>query len=165
MDDFTKKMVQDHMLVARTITQVNMIEQIIDAYIAEFYTRCPAAGYQQPYLALIRDVLHNKGVTLNTKVEILFKIFKRTDPKRITQGSKKDFQDWMRIRNIFAHGVYVSDDGGGKIHLAGEAYVSNDQVEIFMELQQKIHMQLERFSELRGAYFSDMPTAEWGEKK
>lgn len=148
--------VRDYNSIALVITQANAIERTIDSIIANYYTR-REGDYQGVYLAFIYDVLYDKGVTLNTKIEILFKTLKKHDSSRIIKGSKKNFQDWLKIRNILAHGQYIHNPGNGKILFAGKSYSPKNEKDRFMEYQRKILHQLDLFSELYGPYFYDIP--------
>lgn len=152
-------LIRDYNSIALVITQANAIERTVDSIIADYYTR-REGDYYGAYLAFIYDVLYDKGVTLNTKIEILFKILKKHDNSRIIQGSKKNFQDWLRIRNILAHGQYIHDPGNGKILFAGKSYNPKNEEGRFMEYQRKILHQLDLFSELYSPYFYNIPISE-----
>lgn len=151
----------EQLSVARTITQANMIEGMMDAYIAEFYTRCPAGDYLQPYLALIYDVLASRNMTLNAKVDILFKVYKRINPKHATKKHRKNYAAWIEIRNKFAHGRHIGSSDGYKLFYAGEFLNVTALADEFMEYQRKITEHMEVYSELRGAYFNQIPTRAW----
>lgn len=154
-----------HIYIARTIMQANAIEGIVDAYIAEYYTRCPAADYREPYLKFIYDVLSDRGVTFNAKVDILFKIFKRINATYATNKNREVYKNWLRIRNKFAHGKYIGDDQEGKLFYSGEYYNVKSLANDFMILQQEINIHLDIYKELRGVYFNHIPTKNWEKKK
>lgn len=151
--------VRDYSSIALVITQANAIEQIIDSIIANYYTG-REGDYHEVYLAFIHDVLYDKGVTLNTKIEILFKILKKHDSSQILKGSKKNFQAWLKIRNILAHGRYIHNPGNGRILFAGKSYSPKDEEYRFMRFQRKILYQLELFSELYSPYIYNIPISE-----
>ncbi len=151
--------------VARTISQANMIEGMIDAYIADFYTRCPAADYQASYLAFRWDILANRNVTLNAKIDILFKVFKRVNAIYATKASRKKYTAWLEIRNKFAHGQQISSSEGDKLFYGGEFLDAKALADEFMTHQQAIIAHMDKYGELRGPYFNQIPTKEWESKK
>lgn len=160
-EDFAQKLLLEQALIGRVITQATSIEHMIDAYIADFYTRCPAAEYQAPYLAFIYDIMNDRGVSLNTKISIIFKIYVRLyGPEN--KPSRSLFDKWVDVRNIFAHGNYIADKG---ILYGGEFYDVSELADKHAKLQLKINIELEKFAELCGPYFNHFPTKEWERKK
>lgn len=159
-DDFAQKIITQHALIARVITQATSIESIINAYIAEYYTHHPNSDYQNSYLSLIFDILNNRSVSLNTKIEILFKVFKRIDKNRIGKGDNATFVHWLEIRNIFAHGKMIND----KILYYGNFFDIQEQSDKHAGYQIKINVILDKFSELRGQYFNQFPIREESKK-
>ena len=147
--------------VARTITQANMMEGMIDAYIADFYTRCPAADYKASYLAVRWDILANRNVTLNAKIDILFKVFKRIDPAHATSTYRKKYVTWLEIRNKFAHSQQVGSSDGDKLFYGGEFLDAEALANDFMTYQQEIMIHMDKYAELKGPYFNHIPTKEW----
>ena len=159
--DATNRLVLDQVLIGRVMTQATSIERMIGAYIAEFYTRCPAADYREVYLAFMYDVMDSRGVALDTKIEILSKIYQRMLGKD-HKLNKTLFKKWLKIRNILAHGVYITDKG---ILYGGEFSDINKLAASHANLQVSIHAELERLSDLRGPYFNHFPTKEWENQK
>jgi len=165
LQDVICKALGVHISVAQTITQANMVEGMIDAYIAEFYTRCPAADYQAPYLAFRWDVLANRNVTLNAKIDILFKVFKRIDPAHATKANRKKYVAWLEIRNKFAHGQQVGSPEGDKLFYGGEFFNAEALADDFMAHQRAIMVHMHKYAELKGPYFNRIPTKNWEGKK
>lgn len=164
-DNSTAVELNTHIFIARTITQANMLEGMIDAYIAEFYTKCPEADYQQPYLTLMYDVLNNSRITLYTKIDILFKVFKRINPDNATKAKRNIYIKWLELRNKLAHGRFIGDNEGGRLLYGGEYYDAATLADEFIKLQQDIMKHLEVYRELRGPYFNHIPTKNWEKKK
>ncbi len=160
-DDLTSKLIMDQALIGRVITQATSIEHMINAYVAEFYTRCPNADYQPIYLAFMYDLMNGRGISLDTKINILAKIYKRLlgDKNKL---NKSLFKNWLKIRNMFAHGTYI---GGKGILYGGEFFDVGEQAENHAEQQIRIHAELDKLSDLRGPYFSQFPTKKWEKKK
>lgn len=150
---------------ARTISQANMLEGMIDAYIADFYTRCPTGDYLAPYLAFRWDVLANRNITLNTKIDILFKTYKRVNPANATKRYRKNYTKWLEIRNKFAHGSHVGGQEGDELFYGGEFLDAQKLADEFMTLQQKIMNHMGLYNELRGPYFNNIPKKRWEKKK
>ncbi|NCO10812.1 hypothetical protein GW930_02825 [Candidatus Saccharibacteria bacterium] len=148
--------IMNHALLGRVMAQATAVETLIDACIAEYYTHCPDGDYQNSYLTLTFDVLNHKGVTLSTKVDILFKVFSRVDLARVKPGDRKAFDDWLHVRNIFAHGKMID----GALLYNGKYYNIQDQANKHAELQVRINTVLDRFSNLRGRYFGNLPVTE-----
>ena len=160
-EDFTEKLLTDQILIARVITQATAIETIVNAYIAEYYTRCPEGDYKASYLAFIYDVMNDRGMTLDTKVKVLLKIYVRMFGKE-NKPSKSLFDKWLNIRNKFAHGSYIAEQG---ILYSGEFFEVKKLAEYHAELQQTINRELDKLAELRGPYFNHFPTKEWEKNK
>ncbi len=159
-DDFTEKLIEDQLVIGRVITQASTLEGMINAYIAEFYTHCSASDYRNLYVIFIQDVLDNKFISLNTKIDILFKIFRRIDRNRLNRGDRKLFEEWLRIRNIFAHGKQIGKEGGSEILFGGTFFDIQNLAKESASLQLKLQVFLERYSELRGQYFNLVPINE-----
>lgn len=155
-NDFTNNLTVDCVLLGRVMTQATMLESMIDAYIAEYYTRCPSGSYQNSYLSFMYDVMNDRSVSLNTKKNILFKIHERLHGKAVSKGVKKLFDDWLGIRNKFAHGKHI----GAGILYHGELFDVKDLANKHALLQTKILATLEQYSELRGPYFNHFPIKE-----
>jgi len=153
-DEYTQKLIIEQALIGRVITQATSIEHIINAYTAEFYTRCSSADYHETYLAFIYDIMNDRGISLDTKVTVLFKIYKRMFAAE-NKPSKTLFTSWLSIRNKFAHGTYVADKG---ILYGGEFFDVTELADKHAKLQIKVNLELERFVELRGPYFNYFPT-------
>lgn len=160
-DDFTQKLIVEQALIGRVITQATSIEHMINAYTAEFYTRCPAADYQATYLAFIYDIMNDRGVSLDTKVNVLFKIYERMFDTE-NKPSKSLFTNWLSIRNKFAHGTYITDKG---ILYSGEFFDVAELADKHAKLQVKVNVELEKFAELRGPYFNHFPAKKWEAQK
>ncbi len=156
-DPFTTQLVAAHIAIARVITQATLVEGIINAYIAEYYTRCPDGGYQNSYLAFMFDILDNRFVSLNTKIDILFKVLSRVDPARVAKGSRKQFEDWVRCRNICAHGRMIGDT----ILHEGRHHNPQAIADQALAMQGNIMNLLDAYPELRGPYFNLTPTKDW----
>lgn len=158
---FSQKLIKEHALIARVVTQSTLIESIIDAYIAEYYTRCPEGSQQGSYLSFLYDVMNERTISLDTKKNILFKIYQRLDSKKPSSSSYKTFDKWLSIRNMFAHGRYIPDKG---ILYNGQFFDVEKLAEQHADLQQKIHAILQKYhKELAGSYFNHIPLKE-GEK-
>lgn len=155
-DDFTQKLFVEQSLIGRVITQATSIEHMIDGYIAEFYTRCPNTNYQATYLAFMYDVMNDRGVSLDTKINILCKIYKRMYGAN-GKLNRTLFSNWLKIRNIFAHGTYIADKG---ILYGGEFFDVAEQADKHAKLHLKIHAELERIADLRCSYFNQFPIKE-----
>lgn len=155
-NSFTAKLITEQALIGRVITQATSIEHMINAYIADFYTRCPNGDYQAPYLAFIYDIMNDRGVSLETKISILLKIYERRFGKA-NKPSRSLFEKWLQIRNKFAHGTYIADKG---ILYGGEYFDVTKLADEHAGLQIRINAELEKFAELRGPYFSHFPTKE-----
>lgn len=153
-NDLVQKLIMEQCLIGRVITQATSIERIIDAYITDFYTRCPGTDYQTQYLAFIYDIMNDRSISLNAKVSILIKIYVRLYGSE-NKPSRTIFDNWIKVRNIFAHGSYIADSG---ILYSGEFYNVSELADRHAKLQQKINIELEKFAELRGPYFNYFPT-------
>lgn len=160
-DNFAQKMLIDQALIGRVMTQSTMVENMINAYVADFYTRCPNADYHASYLAFIYDMMNDRGVSLNTKVSILLKIYVRLYGTE-NKPSRSMFDKWVDVRNIFAHGNYIADQG---VLYGGEFYDVQELADKHAKLQVKVNAELEKFAELRGPYFNHFPTKKWEDKK
>lgn len=156
--DFAQKLLLEQALIGRVVTQATAIEHIIDAYIATFYTRCPAADYQEPYLAFMYDIMNDRGVGLDTKIGILSKVSARLTGHKLNRTL---FTNWLAIRNKFAHGTYIADKG---ILYGGEFYDVNELADQHATLQIKVNAELEKLSELCGPYFNLIAMKEEGAK-
>lgn len=154
-DNFDYEFAVSYGLVGRITTQTTMIEGMIDAYIAEFYTRCPAGGdYQNSYLSFIYDVLYEQSMSLYTKIKILFKIYKRIYNTPVPRKTKKLFEDWLAIRNKVAHGNHM----GMNIYYRGEPYNIKDLADAHFKLQLEISAELIKYDPLQGLYFNYHPS-------
>ena len=78
------------------------------------------------------------------------------DKKSPEKGARKLFEDWLNIRNKFAHGMQI----GENILYSGEAFNIQELADKHSKLQLKINAFLEKYSVLRGPYFSQMPLKE-----
>jgi hypothetical protein len=153
-EDFNDFMITSNLAIAGVMTQVNTVESMINAYIAEFYTRCPAGDYQQPYIVFIADIMDNKFISLSAKIDILFRTFNHISKEK-AKGRRASFNKWLEIRNKLAHGNIIG--GKNKILYGGEFYDAKALREDFSKSQLKIMATLEVFSELRGPYFNHYP--------
>ena len=141
--DFTQKLLLEQALIGRVITQATSIEHMIDAYIADFYTRCPVADYQAPYLAFIYEIMNDRGVSLNTKISILIKIYVRLYGLE-NKPSRSLFERWVDVRNIFAHDNYIINKG---VLYSGKFYDVAELADKHANLQLKKNIELEKFDE------------------
>ncbi len=155
-DNCTDKLTLELGLIGRVIAQATSIESMINAYITEFYTRCPKANYQATYLAFMFDVMNDRGISLDTKINILAKIYERMHGNS-GKLNRTLFSNWLKIRNIFAHGTHIADKG---ILYSGDFFDVEEQAKKHAELQIKINAELERAADLRGPYFNQFPTKE-----
>lgn len=157
-EDFSQRIFTEHALIAHVITQSTLIESIIDAYIAEYYTRCPNGSQQERYLSFLYDIMSERAISLDTKKNILFKIFKRLDGKKPPTSAYQTFEKWLSIRNKFAHGRYIPDAG---ILYGGEFFNVEDLANQHASLQIKINDILQRYhNQLVGSYFNQIPLKE-----
>jgi len=154
IDDFTQKLIIEQSLIGRVITQATTVEAIINAYIAEYYTRCPNGNYQQSYLTFISDVMNEQSVSLYAKINILYKIHTHMYGTSVPKVTKKLFEDWLSVRNKIAHGQYIADQG---ILYRGEIFDVQELTDKHAKLQLSISAKLESWAELRGPYFAHIP--------
>ena len=151
------KIITEHAMIARVITQATTIETMLNAYIADFYTRCPNDNYQAPYLSFIYDIMNERSMSLYTKIGVLFKVYKRLHGRNVTKSTKTLFEKWLSIRNKFAHGDYIADKG---ILYNGEFFDVQELANKHAELQVKVLAALEGYADLRGPYFNQFPVKE-----
>jgi len=144
-------------LIARVITQATTVENMLNAYIADFYTRCPRGDYQAAYLSFVYDIMNDRSMSLYAKVGILFKVYKRLHGKCVSKSTKSLFEEWLSIRNKFAHGSYIPGSG---ILYNGVFYEVEELANKHATLQIRILATLEDYSDLRGPYFNQFPLKE-----
>lgn len=152
-----QKIITEHTLIARVITQATIVENMLNAYIADFYTRCPKGDYQAPYLAFNYDIMNDRSMSLYTKIALLFKVYKRIRGESVSKSTKTLFEEWLSIRNKFAHGNYIVDVG---ILYNGVIFEVQELANKHAELQIKVLASLEDLAELRGPYFNQFPIKE-----
>lgn len=150
---------QKQLKIARVILNANGTEGIINKYIAEFYTHNSSGDYEESYLAFRYDILSNGYISLSSKSDILFNIFKKIDSADRIKGtiSRRTFETWMKIRNKFAHGELISYNGSGRLSYNGRIYRVEPLIDDFAKCNRKILMALHKYNEeLEGLYFSVM---------
>jgi hypothetical protein len=155
--NLSEKIIIDHAAIARVIVQSALMESIINAYIAEYYIHCSKSDYLKPYLFFINDILESNDFSLNAKINVLFKVFKRIDGNKVKKGDRELFNKWLRIRNICAHGKMIGGMVDGKILHGGEWYDIQSLANEFMQYQAKMNEMLSRYSKLKGRYFNFIP--------
>lgn len=149
--DISKQIIDAQLMIAQIITQASAIETIIDSYIADFYTKS-GSDYKNNYLCLQYDILNNRGVSLNTKIDVLFKIFERINKDDIP--SHKMFINWVDKRNIIAHGKMIDAD----LFYHGKKYNISNLRNEFFKLQTGVNAALELYHSALGSnYFGLLP--------
>ncbi|MFZ1301635.1 MAG: hypothetical protein WAQ27_03645 [Candidatus Microsaccharimonas sp.] len=142
-----QRIIEQNLLIARVITQVSIVEHLIDSIIADYYTNSVPGTNDHRSLVFQTDILSDKYMTIFQKKDILFKVFKRVDATRLIKGDKKAFDDWIHIRNIFAHGKVIHGQLDAQMHFQGQFYDIDKEAQRHAELQRKVLEIIERYPE------------------